>query len=135
MANDAVSYLPRDRGPSDYVRVGREEFVASVGRILDEMQTHYLTDARRMQEERTRRDITDFAEFSRYFAEVDEHAGASGQPGFVVAKWCENSACEDKARDLGVTIRCLPFEQSGTTGSCVICGGEATVDAVFARAY
>jgi len=34
-----------------------------------------------------------------------------------------------------VTIRCLPFEQSGGEGPCVICGRPATVDAVFARAY
>ncbi|MFL5381600.1 MAG: proline--tRNA ligase [Longimicrobiaceae bacterium] len=135
MANDGVSYLPRHRGPTDSVRLGREEFVSTVGRILDEMQAHYLDEARAYQEARTRRDVTGFDEFRRYFAEVDEHAGASGQPGFVVARWCENAECEEKARDLGVTIRCIPFEQSGTGGACVICGGAATTDAVFARAY
>jgi len=135
MANDGVSYLPRHRGPSDYVRLGREEFVSTVGTILDEMQAHYLAEARAYQEARTRRDVATLDEFRRYFAEVDEHAGAAGQPGFVVAKWCGAAACEERAKDLGVTIRCLPFDQSGTEGACVICGGAATTDAVFARAY
>jgi prolyl-tRNA synthetase len=135
MANDGVSYLRRDGSPSEYVRGGRADFVAGVGALLDEIQAGYLAQARAYQESRTRRDVADFDEFRRYFAEVDEHAGAAGQPGFVVAKWCGDAACEEKARDLGVTIRCLPFDQSGTEGPCVICGGAATTDAVFARAY
>jgi prolyl-tRNA synthetase len=135
MANDGVSYLRRDRGPTEYVRGGREELVAGIGALLDEIQTGYLEQARAFQRERTRRDITDFEAFKTYFAEAGDEAAASEQPGFVVAKWCGDAACEEKARDLGVTIRCLPFEQSGTEGTCVIDGRPATTDAVFARAY
>jgi prolyl-tRNA synthetase len=135
MANDAVSVLPRHQGPSEYLRMGREEFVAQVGRMLDEMQAHYFAEAKRMQEERTRRDITTFDEFRAHFAEGEESGSAADQPGFVIAKWCGDAACEEKARDLGVTIRCLPFDQSGTEGACVIDGRPATTDAVFAKAY
>jgi prolyl-tRNA synthetase len=135
MANDGVSYLRRDRGPSDYVRGGRADFVAGVGALLDEIQNGYYESARAYQLARTRRDITTFDEFKAYFAEGGDDAGASSQPGFVVAKWCGDAACEETARDLGVTIRCLPFEQSGTEGTCVIDGRPATTDAVFARAY
>jgi prolyl-tRNA synthetase len=99
------------------------------------MQAHYLAEARAYLEARTRRDLTGFEEFRRYFEEGSDNAGAAGQPGFVVAKWCGDAACEDRARDLGVTIRCIPFEQDGSPGTCVICAGAATIDAVFARAY
>jgi prolyl-tRNA synthetase len=135
MANDGVSYLARDGGPTDYVRLAREEFVAKVGTILDEMQAHYLAEARAYLEARTRRDLTTFDAFRGYFEEGGENPGAAGQPGFAIAKWCGDAGCEDRARDLGVTIRCLPFEQSRTQGACVICAGAATTDAVFARAY
>lgn len=135
-ANDGVSYLRRDQGVSDYVRGGRAEFVAGVGALLDEIQDAYLAQARAYQEARTRRDITSAEAFRAYFAEVDENAGASEQPGFVVAKFCGDVACEARIKDdLGVTIRCLPFDQSGTEGPCVVCGATATTDAVFARAY
>ncbi|HEX2203474.1 MAG TPA: proline--tRNA ligase [Longimicrobium sp.] len=135
MANDGVSYLPRSGEPTAYVRIGREEFVGRVGRILDEMQTGYLEEARAFQRARTRRDIADWEAFRAYFEEGGESAPASAQPGFVVAKWCGDAACEEKARELGVTIRCLPFDQSGTGGACVVCGRPATTDAVYARAY
>jgi prolyl-tRNA synthetase len=34
-----------------------------------------------------------------------------------------------------VSIRNLPLAQSGTAGRCVLTGRDATVDAVFAKAY
>jgi prolyl-tRNA synthetase len=34
-----------------------------------------------------------------------------------------------------VSIRCLPFDQSGTEGPCVLTGKPATLDAIFAKAY
>jgi len=135
MANDGVSYLRRDQGPAQAVRGSRADLVAGVGALLDEIQDAYLAQARAYREARTRRDITTFDAFKAYFAEGGENAGAAGQPGFAISKWCGDEACEEKARDLGVTIRCLPFEQSGGEGPCVICGRPATVDAVFARAY
>jgi prolyl-tRNA synthetase len=135
MANDGVSYLRRDHGPAQPVRGSRAELVAGAGALLDEIQESYLAQARAYREARTRRDITTFDAFKAYFAEGGENAGAAGQPGFAISKWCGDEACEEKARDLGVTIRCLPFEQSGGEGACVICGRPATTDAVFARAY
>ena len=135
MANGGVSYLRRDQGPGQYVRVSRDEFLAGVGALLDDIQRRYFDEARERMEARTRRDVTDWDEFQRHFASGDDNQGAEGQPGFVIAKFCGDAACEEKARDLGVTIRCLPFDQSGTEGACVVCGRPATVDAVFAKAY
>jgi prolyl-tRNA synthetase len=134
MASGGVSYLRRDRGPTEYVRVGRDELVEQVGALLDEMQQGYLDEARARMEARTRRDVADWEAFQAYFAR-DEKQGASTQPGFVVAKFCGDTACEEKARDLGVTIRCIPFEQSGTGGACVVCARPATTDVVYAQAY
>lgn len=37
--------------------------------------------------------------------------------------------------DLGVTVRCIPFDQDGKPGACVLTGKPATQDAIFARAY
>ena len=133
MANDGVSFLRRDQG-MDYVRMSREELVGGIGALLDSIQDGYLAQARAFQQARTRRDIEGFDAFKAYFAE-DEAASASEQPGFVIAKFCGKAECEEKARELGVTIRCMPFDQSGTEGACVIDGSPATIDAVYARAY
>jgi prolyl-tRNA synthetase len=55
--------------------------------------------------------------------------------GFVRAKWCEDPASLPLLDELKVTIRCLPLDQSGTTGSCVLTGKPATTEAIFAKAY
>jgi len=38
-------------------------------------------------------------------------------------------------KDFGATIRCIPYEQSGTAGRCVLTAASATMDAIFAKAY
>jgi prolyl-tRNA synthetase len=135
MANGGVSYLRRDRGPTEYVRTSRDEFLGGVGALLDDIQRGYLDEARARMEARTRRDITDWESFKAYFAEGGDAAGAADQPGFVIAKFSMDPEAEERVRDLGVTIRCIPFEQRGGEGVCVVTGKPATQDAVFARAY
>jgi prolyl-tRNA synthetase len=80
---------------------------------------------------RTVTDLASYEDFVRYFTRDEAKGGA----GFAVAKWCATAASEDKLKNLGVTIRCLPDRQSGSAGRCILTGEPATIDAVFARAY
>ena len=41
-------------------------------------------------------------------------------------------AMKEKA---GVSSRCMPLKQSGTTGKCVVCGKECTTDIYWGVAY
>ncbi|MCK4939952.1 MAG: proline--tRNA ligase, partial [Rhodospirillaceae bacterium] len=49
--------------------------------------------------------------------------------------WCGDASSEEQLKKLSVTIRCLPYDQDGKEGVCVITGKPATVDAIFAKAY
>ncbi len=69
------------------------------------------------------------------FDQLKAHFENNENPGFVKAKWCEDEATEDMLKEFKVTIRCLPLEQSGTEGKCVLTGKPATVDAIFAKSY
>ena len=71
-------------------------------------------------------DVTSLDAVRRYFSE---------KTGFVRAKWSGNPASEDMLKDFGVTIRCIPYEQSGNGGRCVLTAASATMDAIFAKAY
>ena len=51
------------------------------------------------------------------------------------AKWSGDPASLKLLDDLGVTVRCIPFDQDGKPGACVLTGKPATQDAIFARAY
>ena len=56
--------------------------------------------------------------------------------GFVLSQWCGSAACELKTKnDLGVTIRCVPFDKKTERGKCVCCGETGNGRVVFAKAY
>ena len=56
--------------------------------------------------------------------------------GFVKTKWCGSLDCELAMKDkLGVSSRCMPLNQSGTTGRCPVCGKECATDIIWGVAY
>ena len=45
---------------------------------------------------------------------------AQGKGGFARTKWCGSLECELAMKEkAGVSSRCMPLKQSGTTGKCV----------------
>ncbi len=58
------------------------------------------------------------------------------QRGWAYAWWCEGEACEAKVKeDSKATTRCMPLEQPGGEGACIVCGRPARRKVYFARAY
>ena len=58
------------------------------------------------------------------------------QNGWAFSWWCESKECEAKVKeDTKATTRCVPFDQPGGTGKCIVCGEKAGKKAYFARAY
>ena len=56
--------------------------------------------------------------------------------GFARAWWCGKRSCEDQVKtDTQATTRCMPLDQPGGGGKCIVCGESAKEIAVFARAY
>jgi len=56
--------------------------------------------------------------------------------GFAWAWWCGDEDCENRIKeDTKATTRCIPLDQPGGTGRCIVCGKLADEMAVFARAY
>jgi len=57
-------------------------------------------------------------------------------PGFIKAMWCGDLACEEKVKEVaGATSRCIPFEQSAVSTTCVACGKEADTMVYWGKAY
>lgn len=56
--------------------------------------------------------------------------------GFSRAGWCGSAECEKRVKaESHATIRCIPFDQPGDAGTCVVCGENAQHEVIFARAY
>ena len=105
------------------------DLVAQAKTMLNTMQADLLREAEQFLHANTRKDVTNWAEFQALFKDK-----AFPLP-FVQGKWCENYDCQQQAEELAVTVRCIPFAQEHSEGTCIICGGEATLEAVFAKSY
>lgn len=56
--------------------------------------------------------------------------------GWAFSWWCGNKDCEAKIKEATkATARCIPLEQPGGTGKCIVCGEKADKKVYFARAY
>jgi prolyl-tRNA synthetase len=124
----------RDKGHKEKIVMKADDVPSRIVEILNEMQANYLSQARAFRDQYTYSHIKNFEEFKAFFTPKNsEKPEIHG--GFVKAKWCGDPASEAMLAELKVTIRCLPFEQSGTQGACVLTGKPATIDAIFAKAY
>ena len=132
-SKQAVLYR-RDKGPREKAFMPAAEIVSSVGAILSDIQRNYFEQARAFRDANLRGDINSFEEFKKYFTPKNEQKPEI-HGGFVLGKWAGGKEALDLLAELKVTVRCLPLEQSGTEGRCVVTGKPATRDAVFAKAY
>jgi prolyl-tRNA synthetase len=58
------------------------------------------------------------------------------EKGFARAFWCGNSKCEEQVKEeTKATLRCIPIEQPGGAGACIVCGTPSKELAIFGKAY
>jgi len=124
----------RDQMASGKRFIERDVFVGSVVAELAAAQQALFDQALAFQKARTVTNITARDALVAYFTKDADNTFASGQ-GFVRAKWAGDMDSLKVIEELGVTIRCIPFDQDGQTGTCVLTGKPATQDVIFARAY
>jgi prolyl-tRNA synthetase len=124
----------RDKTPRDKLFLSMQEAVNTMGSILDDIQRAYFEQARSFRDSHVNRDICDFGEFKRFFTPRDEQRPEI-HGGFVLGKWSGAPEALETLKELKVTVRCLPLEQSETEGRCVVTGASAVKDAIFAKAY
>lgn len=122
----------RDQGVKEKHFLTLEELENQILGILDEIQTNYFNQAKENLDQNTESGIKNVDEFRAYFtAKENEIHG-----GFVRAPWCGcEKEIEELLAELKVTIRCIPFKQSGSLGKCIFTGKDARCEAIFAKAY
>lgn len=115
----------------------REEFMTQISKRLEFLQREMFTRAQKRLNDNIRTDITTPEEFAAYFANSNEWIEDNKQAkvAFVRGKWCADPSTEEILKSMKITIRCLPFDQSGTRGKCLLTGKDATLDVIYARSY
>jgi prolyl-tRNA synthetase len=97
---------------------------AALGALLADVQKSLFERARTFRDEHTQ-SPADYASFA-----------AAVETGFALAWWCGDAACEQKVQaETKATIRCVPFDQPGGAGKCVVCGRESRQKALFGKGY
>lgn len=117
--------------------VNADTFIETIEERLQNIQTEMFARAKARLEANIRTDITTPKDFSAYFANPNQwiEDGQKGKVAFVRGKWCGKPETEEILKQMKITIRCLPFDQSNTKGKCLLTGEEATIDAIYARSY
>jgi prolyl-tRNA synthetase len=125
VSQDQAVLARRDRpGRAGKSSVPLEGLASAVTDTLTLIQNDMLQHATEFLEANTR-EPADYESFKEAVAH-----------GFARAWWCGAAACEDKIKEeTKATTRCIPFDQPGGTGQCVVCSNEAQEVAIFARAY
>ncbi len=134
LESHSVMLCRRDKPHKEKVKIGLDNLSQEVLSILEQMQSGYFQAAKQYRDANIRTNLKSFEELRQFFtpknAEKPEIHG-----GFVLAKWCGDEETEKMLEDLKVTIRCLPLQQSGTEGTCILTGRPAKLDAIFAKSY
>ncbi len=126
---DTVTLYRRDEASTKKTVVKVDELVKHVIETLEDIQKNYLRQAMAFRDQHIRRDIRTLEEIKMFFNDRNNI-------GFVRAKWCGDRDTEEMLKkDFGVTIRCIPSDQSNSVGTCVLTGKPATMEAIFGRSY
>ena len=117
--------------------VSAKEFIDTLATRIDSIQKHLFTKAKERLEQNIRTDIKTPEEFKKYFesSNVWIEDGKQGKVAFVRGKWSGDVNSEELLKAMKITIRCIPFDQSGTEGVCLLTGKPATMDVIYARSY
>ncbi len=130
VAAGSVFMARRDKSAKEKSGVPRAEFVATVGKILTEIQDNLFARACKFRDDRTQ-DIDNLDDFEAYFAEKKgEFSG-----GFARSHWVDDPKAEEILKRLKVTARCIPLEGGDREGQCIFTGKPSKELVIFAKAY
>lgn len=117
--------------------VSKDDFVENISKRLEGLQKEMYDKAQKRLLSHIKTDIKTPEEMTAYFAASNTWVEGSAEPkvAFVKGKWSGDEASLEKMKEMKITIRCIPFEQTGTKGTCLITGAPATMDVIYARAY
>ena len=125
VAKGSVVLARRDRpGKEGKSFVPQEGLPAAVSKLLEEIQQALFDKALAFRKANTA-EPSNYADFK-----------AAVEKGFALSWWCGSPDCEANIKEeTKATMRCIPLEQAGGSGSCIYCGNAARSKANFAKAY
>jgi prolyl-tRNA synthetase len=125
VAKGSVVLARRDRpGKEGKSFVPQQGIAVAVAVALEEIQRALHDRALEFRKSKTV-ETADYGEFQK-----------AVETGFALSWWCGSGDCEAKIKEeTKATMRCIPLDQPGGSGKCILCGQPARDKAIFAKAY
>ena len=122
--NNSVFFIKRSDDVKQ-VKLSKEEFINNFKTLLEE-HDNILNNKNENICKSKLINIKTFNELKEYF---------SNNNGFARVKWAGSNENLNKLEELSLSIRCIPTEQSGTMGKCILTDKETTQDVIIAKSY
>ncbi len=124
LKRDVYTVVRRDT--QEKMEVSADTDIASyVLELMDNIQNNLFTKARKRRDE-----MTYEAQTVDEMREIIEN-----HPGFIIADWCGDQACEEALKEVGgLKSRCI-LEGENATHKCVVCGRDAKHKVVWGIQY
>ena len=113
-----------------------DEFVSSISKNLEGIQADLFKAAQTRLQKNQKTDIKNAEEMQAYFEKQNGWLdGQENGVAFVRGKWSGDLESVEKMKEMKISIRCIPEDQSGEEGLCLLTNKKATLDVIYARAY
>jgi prolyl-tRNA synthetase len=134
LEKNSVSVSRRDHPVKNKLFMPIEDFVARAPEMLTSIQQNLYQRAKAFRDEHTQV-IESKKEFYEFFTPKNlEKPEIHG--GFALAHWNGSREVEEQIkRDLKVTVRCIPLDDSGEPGRCIFTGESSARPVIWAKSY
>lgn len=134
IASDKLTLARRDLPHKASFAKGREELLASVVEILEEIQENLYKKAVDFRDAHIKK-IDTKEEFYAFFTPKNKDKPEI-HGGFAFSHWSGEAEEEEIVKkDLNVTVRCIPLDSPEEPGTCVISGKPSRRRVLFAKSY
>ena len=106
--------------------ISKNDLSEYISKLLNEIQHNLFNKALSFRNENIT-EVDDFEEFKNII---------KNKGGFISAHWDGSSETEEEIKKITqATLRCIPYETVGETGSCVFSGKPSKKRVLFAKSY
>ena len=124
LEKNTLEIARRDNLKKEIISIENAE--QKIQQILKLIQKDILKKAKNFRDENSH-DAKDYDQFKTL---------AKNNSGFIYAHWDGTEKTEEKIKsDTKATIRCIPYENKGKPGKCIVTGKPSKQKVIFAKAY
>lgn len=128
-----LSLSRRDKAPKEKLPVKREQLLATISSILQDIHQQLFNRALKMRENNTHQ-ISNVAELEKMFAGEEENQNTFALAHIDLA--IENEPkMVDTLKRLKLSTRCMPFDNQSEEGTCIFSGNKTKNIVIVSRAY